>query len=126
MRESERTLVVRFLTISRKCSIFSKTTDGYNPRQSFRVSPKSAEPSVVENKTMSQSLPTLEGLQRQFLEIQITAVQRDIDDHEKRIRVVEETTTRFNFLLYLTMGGGLVSLFNLFAIVALIAQVMEP
>jgi len=73
-----------------------------------------------------QAPPTLEGLQRQFLEIQIAAVQRDIDDHEKRIRVVEETTTRFNFLLYLTMGGGLVSLFNLFAIVALIAQVMKP
>jgi hypothetical protein len=47
----------------------------------------------------------------------------EIDDHEKRIRLVEETSTRFNFLLYLTMGGGLVSLFNLFAIVIMIIRV---
>lgn len=69
-----------------------------------------------------QASPTLEGLQRQFLEMQITSVQKDLDDHEKRLRLLEDTATRFNFLLYLTMGGGLVSLFNLFAIGVLIVQ----
>lgn len=69
-----------------------------------------------------QANPTLEGLQRQFLEMQINSVQKDLDDHEKRLRLLEDTATRFNFLLYLTMGGGLVSLFNLFAIGVLIVQ----
>ena len=72
-----------------------------------------------------QASPTLSGLQRQLYELQISALQRDIDDHEKRIRLLEDTATRFNFLLYLTMGGGLVSLFNLFAIVVMIVQVMN-
>ena len=69
-----------------------------------------------------QAPPTLEGLQRQFLEMQIQSLQKDFDDHEKRLRLLEDTATRFNFLLYLTMGGGLVSLFNLFAIGVLIVQ----
>ena len=69
-----------------------------------------------------QATPTLEGLQRQFLEIQISAVQKNLDDHEKRLRLLEDTATRFNFLLYLTMGGGLVSLFNLFAVGILIIK----
>jgi hypothetical protein len=54
--------------------------------------------------------------------LQISNLNKDIDDHEKRLRLLEDTATRFNFLLYLTMGGGLVSLFNLFAIGILIVQ----
>lgn len=69
-----------------------------------------------------QAPPTLEGLQRQFLELQIQNMQKMFDDHEKRLRLLEDTATRFNFLLYLTMGGGLVSLFNLFAIGVLVIQ----
>lgn len=71
---------------------------------------------------MTEAQPTLEGLQRQFLEMQIGSLQKNFDDHEKRLRLLEDTATRFNFLLYLTMGGGLVSLFNLFAVGALIVM----
>ena len=57
--------------------------------------------------------PTLEGLQRQVFELQIEQIKKDIDDHEKRIRLVEESATKFNFILYSTMGGGLLSIVNL-------------
>ena len=69
--------------------------------------------------------PTLENLQRQLLELQINNIQKGLDDHEKRLRMLEDTATKFNFLLYLTMGGGLVSLINLLAIILLIAQGMK-
>lgn len=36
-----------------------------------------------------------------------------IDDQEKRLRVMEEVAVKFNFILYLTMGGGLIGLVNL-------------
>jgi len=35
------------------------------------------------------------------------------DDHERRLRLVEKTVTRFNLLISLTLGGGLLSLVNL-------------
>lgn len=57
--------------------------------------------------------PTLEGLQRQVFELQIEQIKKDIDDHEKRLRLVEESATKFNFILYSTMGGGLLSIVNL-------------
>ena len=70
--------------------------------------------------TTDQAEPTLSGLQRQIYEMQISSMQKVDDDHEKRLRLLEDTATRFNFLLYLTMGGGLVSLINLAAMIALI------
>lgn len=53
-----------------------------------------------------------EGM-RQRLEARIDAHAADLIDHEKRMRTIEEATTKFNFILYLTMGGGLVGLINL-------------
>lgn len=73
--------------------------------------------------TTTKKQPSLEGLQRQVFELQIEQIRKDIDDHEKRIRIVEDAAIRFNFLLYLTMGGGLISIFNLLAIVFLVVQV---
>lgn len=67
-----------------------------------------------------QAPPTVEGLQRQVLQLQIEAIKTDIKDHETRLRTVEETATRFNFMLYLTMGGGLLSLVNLIGTLAVI------
>lgn len=55
----------------------------------------------------------LDELEDKLLQIQIDSLRKDSDDHEKRLRSLEDTATRFNFLLYLTMGGGLVSLINL-------------
>lgn len=53
-----------------------------------------------------------EGI-RQQLEQRIHETEKDVSDHEKRLRVVEDSATKFNFILYLTMGGGLVGLINL-------------
>jgi hypothetical protein len=62
----------------------------------------------------------LDELESKILQLQIDALKQASDDHEMRLRVVEDTSTRFNFLLYLTMGGGLVGLFNLFGLAYLI------
>ena len=73
-----------------------------------------------EDKSTAE--PTLAGLQRQLFELQIEAVTKNLDDHEKRLRLLEDTATRFNFLLYLTMGGGFVSLINLAAMLVMISM----
>ncbi len=71
---------------------------------------------------MSQddNIQRIEKLETKILQLQIEGLRQDMDDHEKRLRLLEDTATKFNFLLYLTMGGGLVSIFNLFSIVYLI------
>lgn len=53
-----------------------------------------------------------EGM-RQNLETRLDQHRIEIEDHEKRLRVVEEAATKFNLLLWLTMGGGLIGLINL-------------
>ncbi len=55
----------------------------------------------------------IEELETKLLDLQIANLRKDIDDHEKRLRAVEETSTRFSFLLMLTVGGGVLSLLNL-------------
>jgi hypothetical protein len=67
-----------------------------------------------------QAPPTVEGLQRQIYDLQLEAIKLDIKDHESRIRVLEEVATRFNFILYLVMGGGLVGVINLLGTVVII------
>lgn len=51
---------------------------------------------------------------------------KKIEDHEKRIRAGEEVNIKFNFLLYLTMGGGLVSLINLALLVFALLKAVKP
>lgn len=82
---------------------------------------------------MPEATPSIEGLQRQLLELKINIIEKqqtvqreEIDRHDVRLRPLEDTAIRFNFLLYLTMGGGLVGLFNLFAIGALIFLEGKP
>ncbi len=62
----------------------------------------------------------VEELNSKVLQLQIDTVKRTSDDHELRLRALEDTATRFNFLLYLTMGGGLVGIFNLLGLAYLI------
>lgn len=57
-----------------------------------------------------------------LINYQIDQLREERLDHEKRLRLLEDTATKFNFLLYLTMGGGLVSLFNFFAFVVVIIE----
>ena len=78
------------------------------------------------------SEPTVEGLQRQLIELKISIIEaeqrtqkEEIDKHDSRLRPLEDTAIRFNFLLYLTMGGGLLQVFNLAAIIFVIVQSME-
>lgn len=55
----------------------------------------------------------LDELENKIVQIQVDALNAKAEDHEKRIRALEDTATKFNFILYLTMGGGFVSLVNL-------------
>jgi hypothetical protein len=62
---------------------------------------------------------TIEGIRAE-----LTAIRALQTDHENRIRKAETAVTKFDFLLYLTMGGGLVSLFDLIMLAYLLTQVM--
>lgn len=73
--------------------------------------------SQKSNSMTDEAEPTLAGLQRQLLQVQIDELKKTTGDHENRIRPVEDVATKFNFILYLTMGGGLVSLFTLATVV---------
>lgn len=64
----------------------------------------------------------LNALESRVYQIQLDALRKESDDHEKRIRSLEDTATRFNFLLYLTMGGGLISIVNLIGMAFLIVS----
>lgn len=66
-------------------------------------------------------LGEMRALER-LINYQIEQLRGQREDHEKRLRLLEETATRFNFILYLTMGGGLVSLMNLFAIINVLVR----
>ena len=61
-------------------------------------------------------------LENRIVQLQLDALHKSVSDHEQRMRSLEDTATRFNFLLYLTMGGGLVSLVNLFALLFIIVN----
>ncbi len=63
---------------------------------------------------------------RQRLDARLDQQQAEIADHEKRLRVNEETTVKFNFILYLVMGGGLVSLINLGLLAFTLIKNMTP
>ena len=65
-------------------------------------------------------LNRLDTVESRILQLQIDALRKSSEDHEMHLRLLEDTATRFNFLLYQTMGGGLVGLFNLFGLAYLI------
>lgn len=79
------------------------------------------EPPLDELKRLTdfQRLSQLEG---KVLQMQLDGLRKDSDDHEARLRILEETATRFNFLLYLTMGGGLVAVANLIGMALLLTR----
>lgn len=65
----------------------------------------------------------LDELENKILQLQIDSLRKDSDDHERRVRVLEDTATKFNFILYLTMGGGFISLVDLAALFILLVRV---
>lgn len=62
---------------------------------------------------MTEAEDKIRELEKKVVDLQLGALRKEVDDHERRIRAVEEISTRFNFLLSLTVGGGLLSLINL-------------
>ena len=68
----------------------------------------------------------LDELEDKILQLQIDTLRKESEDHEKRIRSLEDTATKFNFLLYLTMGGGLVSLVDLIMLAYILVRSMQP
>ena len=77
----------------------------------------------LKRHTDYDRLGQLEG---RIVQLQLDGLRKQSEDHEARLRLVEDTATRFNFLLYLTMGGGLVSLVNLLALVFIIVRSIGP
>jgi hypothetical protein len=43
----------------------------------------------------------------------ISDIQKDVSDHEQRIRNIEVSSTQFKFLVSLAAGGGLLSIISL-------------
>lgn len=68
----------------------------------------------------------LDDLENRMVQMQLDSLRKDLDDHEKRLRLLEETATKFNFILYLTMGGGFVSLIDLALLVFLLVKALSP
>ena len=77
------------------------------------------------NVKRASDFQRLDDLENKIVQIQIDGLRKDIEDHEKRVRLLEETATKFNFILYLTMGGGLVSLVDLALLVFLLVQAVS-
>lgn len=48
-------------------------------------------------------------LHAQLTDSRLTALEKAKDDHDKRIRTVEDVATKFNFLMSLSIGGGALS-----------------
>ena len=71
------------------------------------------EPEKPEEFTERRLNNTADKLRFELIRIQIEGLKIQLVDMETRLRVTEKSITKFDFLLYLTMGGGLVGLFNL-------------
>lgn len=80
---------------------------------------------MPEDIKRASDFQRLDELENKLIQIQIDGLRKDIEDHEKRVRLLEETATKFNFILYLTMGGGLVSLVDLALLVFLLVQAVS-
>ena len=73
---------------------------------------------VSEISAVLNEIRNLEKL----INVQIEQIRSSATDREVRIRVLEVSATKFNFILYMSMGGGLMSLIELIAILAILAN----
>ena len=67
-------------------------------------------------------MDTPENIKEAIVRARYADMSKKVDDHEDRMRTVEEAITKFNFILYLTLGGGALSLINLMAVLVLIGM----
>lgn len=63
-------------------------------------------------KEIEQLAAGLTGIERR------AAGKTDMEDHEKRIRLLEESSTKVNTLIWLVFGGGVLSAVNLYLLIA--------
>ena len=61
-----------------------------------------------------------EYLRHELTNIRLATLETRVNDHDRRLRPIEEAVTKFNFLLFLTAGGGILSFINLTALLYLI------
>ena len=62
---------------------------------------------------LAQAVKEVQFLRDQMLSRDLESVRNRVSIIEARIKPLEEAVTKFNFIMYLTMGGGLVGLINL-------------
>ena len=51
--------------------------------------------------------------QQEVIKLQIATLQENNNDHEKRLREQHDAMTRFNFLVSISTGGGLLAIITL-------------
>ena len=89
----------------------------------FFTSGAGMEPDTQELKhQLEKTQAQLATAQTQLVISQITAVAGDVADHERRLRPLEDTNSKINLLLTLTIGGGAL---QLAALIYLFSQ-MKP
>ena len=74
---------------------------------------------------LSNAVKEVQLLRDQMLARDMESMKLKVGNIEEELKPIKEAIIKFNFILYLTMGGGLVSLINLlglFAVIALIAM----
>jgi hypothetical protein len=64
---------------------------------------------MTETERIQSLQYELETTRFRLADLRISALETSNSDHEKRIRLVEEVATKFNFLLALSIGGGALS-----------------
>lgn len=62
-----------------------------------------------ENDEITELRAELAATRARMNDLRIATLETISSDHEKRIRMVEEVATKFNFLMALSIGGGTLS-----------------
>ena len=69
---------------------------------------------VEEHQDIKEELESLRKerdiLKEKNVDLRLCALETDGADREKRLRIVEEVATKFNFLMFLSIGGGVLSI----------------
>lgn len=64
---------------------------------------------MTEEETILQLQKELQNMRVLLTDTRLASLEKSRDEHDKRIRMVEEVATKFNFLMSLSIGGGALS-----------------
>jgi len=81
---------------------------------------------TTDNQSVIEMQTEISRLKNELVQIQLDNLRKNIDDHERRIRPIEDVAVKFNFIIFLTAGGGLVSTVNLAAFIYLLVSIIKP